>query len=189
MERKNKRKQLISLLYNTSWKLWPAGIIFLLTMLCNASAFAQNGHNVKGTVLDEKQEPVIGATVILKADNTIGTITDVNGVFTLSIPGGNQVLVISFVGMDPQEIAVEGNDNITVVCSLHFLSLARKYGSRVVALKDGKIVTSGGRVLNIVAHGENLAATIDKVYQECAKVQFKDMYYRKDIGKRNLPQQ
>jgi phosphonate transport system ATP-binding protein len=34
-------------------------------------------------------------------------------------------------------------DNITVVCSLHFLSLARKYGTRVVALKDGKIVFQG----------------------------------------------
>jgi len=35
------------------------------------------------------------------------------------------------------------NDNITVICSLHFLSLARKYGSRVVALKDGQIVFDG----------------------------------------------
>jgi phosphonate transport system ATP-binding protein len=34
-------------------------------------------------------------------------------------------------------------DGITVLCSLHFLSLARKYGSRVVALKDGKIVFDG----------------------------------------------
>ena len=34
-------------------------------------------------------------------------------------------------------------DNITVICSLHFLSLARKYGTRVVALKDGKIVFDG----------------------------------------------
>ncbi len=35
------------------------------------------------------------------------------------------------------------NDNMTILCSLHFLSLARKYGSRVVALKDGKIVFDG----------------------------------------------
>ncbi len=35
------------------------------------------------------------------------------------------------------------NDGITVICSLHFLSLARKYGSRVVALKDGKKVFEG----------------------------------------------
>ena len=35
------------------------------------------------------------------------------------------------------------SDNMTVICSLHFLSLARKYGTRVVALKDGKIVFDG----------------------------------------------
>ncbi|MFO7897276.1 MAG: phosphonate ABC transporter ATP-binding protein [Candidatus Cloacimonadales bacterium] len=35
------------------------------------------------------------------------------------------------------------NDDITVICSLHFLSLARKYGTRVVALKDGRIVFDG----------------------------------------------
>ncbi len=35
------------------------------------------------------------------------------------------------------------NDNITVICSLHFLSLARKYGTRVVALKGGNIVFDG----------------------------------------------
>lgn len=35
------------------------------------------------------------------------------------------------------------NDNMTVLCSLHFLSLARKYGTRVVALKDGEIVFEG----------------------------------------------
>jgi len=34
-------------------------------------------------------------------------------------------------------------DNMTVICSLHFLSLARKYGTRVIALKDGKIVFDG----------------------------------------------
>jgi phosphoribosylamine--glycine ligase len=52
------------------------------------------------------------------------------------------------------------------------------------ALKDGKLVTSGGRVLNIVAHGKNLTVTIEKVYQECQFVEFQNMYYRKDIGKR-----
>lgn len=35
------------------------------------------------------------------------------------------------------------NDNITIICSLHFLSLARKYGSRVVALKDGRLMFDG----------------------------------------------
>ena len=54
------------------------------------------------------------------------------------------------------------------------------------ARKDDKIVTSGGRVLNVVAHGGDLAATIERVYQECRKISFTDMYYRRDIAKRNL---
>ncbi|MBD3305369.1 phosphoribosylamine--glycine ligase [candidate division KSB3 bacterium] len=54
------------------------------------------------------------------------------------------------------------------------------------ALQDGKLVADGGRVLNIVAHGDDLASTVEKVYQECQHVEFDNMYYRKDIGKRNL---
>ncbi len=52
--------------------------------------------------------------------------------------------------------------------------------------KDGKILTSGGRVLNIVAHGNNLSEAIKNSYKECEKISFKNMYYRKDIGKRDL---
>jgi phosphoribosylamine--glycine ligase len=55
------------------------------------------------------------------------------------------------------------------------------------ALKDGKIVNNGGRVLNIVAHGNDLVATIAKVYEECPKVTFQDVFYRKDIGQRENP--
>ena len=52
-------------------------------------------------------------------------------------------------------------------------------------LHDDKILTSGGRVLNIVANGEDLNTAIKKVYNLVSKVHFKDMYYRKDIGTRN----
>jgi ABC-type phosphate/phosphonate transport system ATPase subunit len=38
---------------------------------------------------------------------------------------------------------INKKDGITVVCSLHFLSLARRYGTRVIALKDGKIAFDG----------------------------------------------
>ena len=54
---------------------------------------------------------------------------------------------------------------------------------------DGhKLLTSGGRVLNVVARGESLQEAIDSVYKECAKIQFKDMYYRRDIGWKGLAQ-
>jgi phosphoribosylamine--glycine ligase len=47
---------------------------------------------------------------------------------------------------------------------------------------DGKIVTSGGRVLNIVAQGNTFAEAKAKVYQAIAQIEFEGMYFRKDIG-------
>jgi phosphoribosylamine---glycine ligase len=55
------------------------------------------------------------------------------------------------------------------------------------AVQDGKFVTAGGRVLNIVAHSDDLDDAIDAVYRECPRVHFQDMFYRQDIGRRQLP--
>ena len=49
-------------------------------------------------------------------------------------------------------------------------------------LKDGKFLTSGGRVLGITAIAENLDEAIKKAYSAVEKISFKDMHYRKDIG-------
>ena len=54
------------------------------------------------------------------------------------------------------------------------------------ALKDGKLVTSGGRVLGITAIDDSLKGAIDKAYEQAKHVDFKDAYYRKDIGARAL---
>ena len=51
---------------------------------------------------------------------------------------------------------------------------------------NNKILTNGGRVLNIVSHGKTLNEAIEKVYNECEKVKFRDVYYRTDIGKRDF---
>ncbi|MCP4441725.1 MAG: phosphoribosylamine--glycine ligase [Aureispira sp.] len=51
-------------------------------------------------------------------------------------------------------------------------------------LENDQIVTNGGRVLNIVCQGNTLEEAIEKAYSECAKITFKDQYYRKDIGQR-----
>ena len=54
------------------------------------------------------------------------------------------------------------------------------------AQKDGKLVTSGGRVLGVTAVAENLKAAIDKAYQLTEQVQFENAYKRNDIGKKAL---
>lgn len=51
-------------------------------------------------------------------------------------------------------------------------------------VKDNKIVNSGGRVLGVMAKGENLEKALEKSYDALKIVSFKDSFYRKDIGKR-----
>lgn len=68
---------------------------------------------VKGTVVDGTGEPVIGANIMVKG-TTNGTITDIDGNFTLNNAKGT--LVISFIGYKTQEIAVKGNEtNLKIV--------------------------------------------------------------------------
>jgi phosphoribosylamine---glycine ligase len=52
--------------------------------------------------------------------------------------------------------------------------------------RDGKIVTSGGRVLNVCARGKDLAEAVERVYDAAAKIRFDGAYYRRDIAARAL---
>lgn len=54
------------------------------------------------------------------------------------------------------------------------------------ALKDGRIVTSGGRVLGITSLGDTVKDAIDRAYEACSKISFKDHFHRKDIGAKAL---
>jgi phosphoribosylamine--glycine ligase len=54
------------------------------------------------------------------------------------------------------------------------------------ALCDGKLLTSGGRVLGAVATDDTLAAAIDAAYGKVKKISFEGAFYRKDIGKKAM---
>ncbi|MDR1601906.1 MAG: TonB-dependent receptor [Tannerella sp.] len=73
----------------------------------------QTGKRISGTVVDEKNEPVIGANVLEKGVATNGTVTDVNGYFSLTV-ADNAVLQVSFIGYITQEIPVKKQLNFTV---------------------------------------------------------------------------
>ncbi|MGN0201612.1 MAG: SusC/RagA family TonB-linked outer membrane protein [Candidatus Cryptobacteroides sp.] len=71
-------------------------------------AFAQ--QLVKGVVLSEEDGlPVPGASVVVKGSTKIGTVTDIDGNFSLSVPSSAKTLVVSFLGMLDQEVAVAPN--------------------------------------------------------------------------------
>lgn len=68
--------------------------------------FAQNGISVEGSVTDNAAEPLIGASVVVKGQTSLGTVTDFDGNFKLKVPSEQSVLVISYVGMTTKEIKV-----------------------------------------------------------------------------------
>ncbi|MPL74645.1 TonB-dependent receptor SusC [bioreactor metagenome] len=73
------------------------------------------GKPVTGIVVDSKGEPLTGVTVLLKA-TSIGTITDVNGKFTLETGSkSGPVLIFSYVGYDSQEVQITSQEEIRVV--------------------------------------------------------------------------
>lgn len=91
--------------------------VFFMLVLCTISAaFSQQlsaqNSTVSGTITDEKGETIIGASVKVKGA-TEGTITDVNGKFSLKV-ATNAVLVISYVGYTSQEVALNGRTSIAV---------------------------------------------------------------------------
>lgn len=129
-----------------------AVLLSLLVTLISLSVSAQN-VTVTGTVKDKTGETVIGASVVEKGNTGNGTITDIDGKFTLSVPS-NATLVFSYVGMTTQEIPLKGQTKIQVVMSDDAQALEEVvvigYGS--VKKKDltGSVATVSSEVLAAV---------------------------------------
>ncbi len=79
----------------------------------NATSEQQQTKVLTGKVLDDSNQPLPGASVIVKG-TTVGIITDIDGKFSLRVPENAQTLVISFVGMNPQEIPIGNKTSFTV---------------------------------------------------------------------------
>ncbi|WP_010528498.1 TonB-dependent receptor [Thermophagus xiamenensis] len=82
----------------------------------------QTEINIRGRVTNEEGEPIPGATVAVKG-TTIGTITDMDGNYSLTIPADAEVLVFSFVGMKTVEVTIGDQTQIDVALSEDMVGL------------------------------------------------------------------
>ncbi len=86
----------------------------IFTLLLLLGCFQALGQvKVKGKVIDQNKETVIGATILEKGTKN-GTITDINGNFSLSVASEKSSLVISFIGMKNETVALNGKSEIAV---------------------------------------------------------------------------
>lgn len=78
------------------------------------ASFLQTQATITGTVRDENNSPLTGVNIILKGTST-GTITDIDGKYSISVPDGTSVLVFSFIGYTEQEVSVGDRTSIDIV--------------------------------------------------------------------------
>lgn len=84
----------------------------LLMLVLSVNTLAQNTRTITGVVTDAKGESIIGANIMVKG-TAVGTITDFDGKFSLPV-SNSSVLVISYVGYNPQEVIVGDKVSLTV---------------------------------------------------------------------------
>lgn len=133
---------------------------WLFLMLFMGLAVAQT-TKVTGTVTSaDDGQPVIGVSVLVKG-TTVGTVTDIDGKFTLDVPEGRKILVISYVGMNSQEVPVKPIVNVflqsdtqnleeVVVTALGISREKKALGYSVTEVKGDELLKSRGGLSNPV---------------------------------------
>ena len=124
----------------------------LMLLVC-ASAWAQ-GIAVKGTVTDSNGEPLIGASVVIKGNTSVGTVTDFDGNFALSVPSESSTIVVSYVGMNTKEqkVGKQRTFNVTLTDNTQLSEVVVVgFGQQKKASVVGAITQTTGEVLERAA--------------------------------------
>ncbi|WP_461055111.1 SusC/RagA family TonB-linked outer membrane protein [Spirosoma arcticum] len=121
-----------------------------------AGSLAPADQVINGTVTDDGGQVLPGVSIIVKGTSK-GTNTDQNGNFQISIPAGNSILVFSFVGYEPQEVAVGNRSNLTISLKTDQKSLNEVvvvgYGTQRKKDLTGAVASVGAtEIKNVVAN-------------------------------------
>lgn len=102
---------------------------------------------VTGLVTDATGLPLIGVNILVKGSSS-GTITDIDGKFTLDLPTGNETLIFSYTGYLEKEIAVEGRSDLQVILEESVAQLDEivvvGYGTQKKETLTGSVASIGG---------------------------------------------
>ena len=132
-------------------------ILYLFLLFSITTIFAQQGITVTGVISDQTGETLPGVSIQVKGTTT-GTITDINGKYTLSVPGRDAVLVFSYIGFNNQELAVNGRSeiNITLQESVESLEevVVMGYTTRRRSEISGSVASVSSEKLNDVVSND-----------------------------------
>jgi len=112
--------------------------------------FGQQSRVVRGKIVDQQQQPVIGAGIAVK-EGTQRAVSDANGAFAINVPAEGRTLVISYLGMSTQEVDINGKNTVTVSMKDQTSQLEQVvivgYGQQKKETLVGAITQTSGKVL------------------------------------------
>lgn len=114
-----------------TFKIFDRQIVIAKKESSKADLEQQQKKELKGKIADEKGSPIPGASIVVKG-TTVGTTTDLDGNFSLTVPTDAKTLVVSFVGMKSQELLIGAKTTLNIVLEEQTTGL-----SEVVAIGYG----------------------------------------------------
>ena len=143
-------------------------VLFIMCFLfvsVSINTYSQNqpSKTVSGNIVDGTNTPMLGVSIQVKG-TTIGTISDINGNFSLSVPGDAKTLVFSFVGMATQEVAIGNQTQFSITLLESAIGLGEVivvgYGSQKKESIVGAIVQTTSEQLEKTGGVSNLAQAL-----------------------------
>ena len=138
--------------------------LLLMLMFPLAMLAQEGGVKISGKVVDSTGEPIIGASVVVKGNAGVGTVSDIDGNFQLTVPSENSTIVVSYVGMATKEqrVGKQRNFSITLQDDDQLLSevVVVGYGQQKKASVVGAITQTTGEVLERAAGIGSVSAAL-----------------------------
>ncbi len=117
------------LLYLTSLK----AIIILTFMLMSINIIGQSNGTLSGRVTDNvTSESLVGVNIFHKKNMTIGTVTDFNGYYSLSLAPGTYTFTVSYTGMKSQDFEIEVNDSQNVIYNVKLEPFSTEFDEIII---------------------------------------------------------
>jgi len=123
----------------------------------NAGSNSQQ-NVITGIVKDKTGAPVTGANVVVTG-TTVGTMTDGEGKFSISVPQGSASLTVTFIGMEPQEVPLGSSRNIEIVLGESAIGLDEVVVTALGIKREAKTLGYATAVVNQIQLTENRSST------------------------------
>ncbi len=148
----------------TFYKVWDSmsdqlrvfRLFLFIPILLFCSIASINGQSISGIIIDDSGEPLIGATVQAKG-STSGTVTDIDGSYTLQVPPGTSTIIYSYTGYMDQEVEINGRSklDVTMLVNSEILDEVVVVGYGVVRKSDltGSVASLSGDDIRAVVTG------------------------------------